>query len=132
MYEAYDHMTSRIRAPYPQDWRIFAHFGGGAIFVGFLTFLRYRLGWDALNPIGFCTATTFYHDAMWSGMFLTWLIKLIIQRLGGLDLYLKLKPFFIGLVAGHVAGGIVCLAVDWIWFPGIGHDIRTMIYFFGG
>jgi len=131
MYEAYDHMTSRIRSPYPWDWRLFAHFGGGALFVGLLTFLRYRFGWDSLNPIGFCTATTFYHSAIWSGVFITWAIKIIIHKIGGLSLYRRCYPFFIGLVAGHVAGAIFCLAVDWIWFPGAGHDIRTMIYFFG-
>ena len=130
MWEAYDHMTGRIRNPFPWDWKLFAHFGGGAAFVGLLIFLRQRFGWGLLNPIGFCTATTFYHDSVWSGAFTAWAIKVVIQKLGGLSLYRRLRPFFIGLVAGHTAAGIVCLIVDWIWFPGVGHDIRTMIYFF--
>jgi len=131
MWEAYDHMTSRIQQPFPWNWKLFAHFGGGAAFVALLTFFRQRYGWNLLNPIGFCTATTFYHSSVWSGAFIAWAIKVIIHKLGGLSLYQRLRPFFIGLIAGHVAGGIVCLLVDQIWFPGVGHDIRTMIYFFG-
>ncbi|MDP6125476.1 MAG: hypothetical protein QGH20_06955, partial [Candidatus Latescibacteria bacterium] len=129
MYEAYDHMTSRIRNPLPFDWRLFAHFGGGAAFVMSLITLRLRFGWSLLNPIGYCTATTFYHNSIWSGVFIAWAIKVIVNRMGGLNLYLKWRPMFIGLVAGHVVGAVLCLAVDWIWFPGEGHDIRTMIYF---
>lgn len=129
MYEAYDHMTSRIRDPFPWDGKLFAHFGAGGAFVGLLIFLRHRFGWNLLNPIGYCTATTFYHSAIWSGVFIAWAIKLIIHRLGGLSLYRRFRPFFIGLIAGHTAGGVVCLVVDWVWFPGVGHDIRTMIFF---
>jgi hypothetical protein len=132
MYEAYDHMTGRIRDPFPWDSKLFVHFAGGGAFVALLIFVRHRFGWNVLNPIGFCTATTFYHSAVWSGAFIAWAIKVVIHRLGGLSLYRRLRPFFIGLVAGHTAGGIVCLVLDWIWFPGFGHDIRTMIWFFGG
>jgi hypothetical protein len=125
MYEAYDHMVSRIRSPWPMDGSIIWHFLGGGMFVSVLMFVRYRFGWSALHPVGFFTAGTFYHDTGTMSFILVWLIKLAIQRVGGLSLYERGKPFFLGLIAGQVAGAIVSLVIDFFFFPGQGHDVQT-------
>ncbi|MFA5858865.1 MAG: DUF6785 family protein [Elusimicrobiota bacterium] len=53
-----------------------------------------------LNPLGYILAATrgyFY----WWAFFLAWLAKLIILRIGGVQLYRKLIPMFIGMVIGY-------------------------------
>ena len=56
-------------------------------------------------------------------VFVTWLVKLIVLRLGGIALYRKAKPFFIGMIVGYTLSLIASLIVDLIWFPGQGHNL---------
>ena len=55
-------------------------------------------------------------------LFLAWLIKTILMRIGGLMLYDRAKPFFIGLALGHFAAAGLSFIVDVIWFQGYGHS----------
>jgi len=48
----------------------------------------------------------------------TWLIKVIILRLGGISLYRRATPFFIGMIVGYTAALMVSMTIDLIWFPG--------------
>ena len=44
---------------------------------------------------------------MWFSIFLGWAAKLILLRLGGMRLYRRALPFFLGLILGdYVAGSI--------------------------
>ena len=54
-------------------------------------------------------------------LFLGWLCKWIIVRLGGIQLYQRARPFFLGLILGYFAGVAVSNVIDVIWFPGQGH-----------
>ena len=45
-------------------------------------------------------------------MFLAWLIKVVVLRYGGVALYRKTRPFFMGMIAGHIAPGGVFLVID--------------------
>ncbi len=90
-----------------------------------LMVLRYRFPAFPLHPMGLTVAAGFYINVTAISLFLVWLVKLILLRLGGVTLYNRAKPLFIGLVVGHVLGMVVGLCVDWIWFPGEGHIIET-------
>jgi len=60
-----------------------------------------------LNPLGYAMAGA-YGRILWGPFFLVWLLKLLILRIGGVNLYRKLIPLFIGLAVGHfiTAGAI--------------------------
>jgi hypothetical protein len=45
---------------------------------------------------------TFYGNEAWTGIFLGWLLKVLLVRYGGSGLYRRAKPFFIGLIIGEV------------------------------
>jgi len=49
--------------------------------------------------------------------------KLIILRVGGVSLYRKALPFFVGLILGHFFAAGIANFVDWKWFFGQGHEI---------
>lgn len=132
MREAYDHIVARMQDPWPRDLTLYGHFLGGALFIGGLVFARYRFNFNALHPVGFFTAGTFYHSVSAMSFLIAWLAKVLITRIGGFHAYRKCKPFFIGLIAGQVAGAILSLVVDYFFFFGQGHDICTGFAFGGG
>ena len=43
-------------------------------------------------------------------IFIGWLVKASVLRYGGVTLYRRARPFFLGLILGHYAtGGLWCL-----------------------
>ncbi len=40
----------------------------------------------------------------WFGIFLAWLVKAIVLRYGGVVLYRKVRPLFVGLILGTCVG----------------------------
>jgi hypothetical protein len=75
----------------------------GGLIVGLLMILRTNFIWWPLHPMGYLmgwsiTITWEY----WGPFFVGWLIKFLVFRYGGFELYKKSKPFFIGLIVGGV------------------------------
>ena len=95
----------------------------GALAMGILTLCQYRFTWWPLHPIGFTVVTFYSARTAILSVFLTWLIKFIIFRLGGIALYRRAKPFFIGMIVGYTLSLIVSMSVDLLWFPGQGHNL---------
>jgi hypothetical protein len=121
----YDSIVSSIR-----DINKETHYGlrmiftaFGAAVMGILTFCQYRLTWWPLHPIGFTVVTFYSARTAILSVFLTWLVKLIILRFGGIALYRRAKPFFIGMIVGYTLSLVVSMGVDLIWFPGQGHNL---------
>ena len=97
----------------------------GGLEAGLLILLRNRLPWWPLHPLGLAFQDTrglrFYSFSL----FLTWAAKLVILRVGGIALYRRTAPFFIGITVGYVVGIAVSSVVDLVWFPDGGHWIHT-------
>ncbi len=96
----------------------------GAIAAGFgvvavLLFLRRRFMRFPIAPVGYVVVLLSFqynwvspylrHDQatweaslIWGGVFVGWLIKKLVVKYGGMNVYRSAKPFFIGLVAGSV------------------------------
>jgi hypothetical protein len=78
-----------------------AHFAFGFVFTGFLAVMRLMYtGW-LLHPIGYLMLETFPGVHLWFSIFVGWLIKSLIVRLGGAQLYIAAKPLFLGLIVGE-------------------------------
>ena len=102
---AYEQLAIKQLNPIP-DWNmlgprgLFTAIGAGV--MASLMFLRHRfLGWP-LHYIGFPIAGTYVMFFAWFGMFMGWLFKLLILKYGGGHLYVRLRPFFLGLVLGNI------------------------------
>ncbi|MYD63629.1 MAG: hypothetical protein F4W91_21535 [Gemmatimonadetes bacterium] len=83
--------------------------------------LRSRLSWWPLHPIGLAFQNTSGPRIYSFSIFLTWAAKSLFLRIGGIALYRRAAPYFIGLPVGYVTGVIVSSIVDLIWFPTGGH-----------
>jgi hypothetical protein len=96
-------------------------FAGAFVF----TFLHGRVGWWPLHPVGFAFSGTAVGTTYWLSIFIVWATKLIILKMGGIRLYERAKPLFIGLIVGYVFGLIASYSTDAIFFYGqYGHVVH--------
>jgi len=79
--------------------------GIGAAVTCFLMAMRTQFVWWPLHPVGYAMANTFTMAQVWVPFLIAWLAKLIILRYGGMRLYRKSMPFFLGLILGDFANG---------------------------
>jgi len=116
--------VQKIRNPAGPHWPRLYCLGAGAGVMMVLSFLKYRLVWWPIHPIGFCFAGGWPIASCAFTIFLTWLIKAILLKIGGMILFRKARPFFLGLLLGYVLGVGLCFLVDVVWFPSRGHMIH--------
>ena len=119
----WDNLVKKSKSPFGTSWKPLAFIGIGALVTGLLMFLRYRVPWWPLHPIGFAAGPVYPVRNIIFGIFVAWVIKTIILRVGGFQAYRAGRPFFIGLILGHFMGAGISFVVDMIWFPGQGHGI---------
>lgn len=101
---------------YPSDANIPAM---GFIGVGFLcsllmTILRFRFLWWPFHPLGYAISSS-WGIHVWSSFLISWIIKAIVLRYGGLKTYRKSVPFFLGLILGEYLVGSLWNWVSIIW-----------------
>jgi hypothetical protein len=106
------------------DWARMMHLGIGGAIMAALTFMRYRFPWWPLHPIGMPVGVCSYPmTVIVFSIFVSWLIKWAIMRSGGIGLYQKSQPFFIGLIMGYFTGIGLSFLIDMAFFPGQGHSL---------
>lgn len=121
----FNSFVGMMSSPDPVKPEVFGYFGAGCIAMIALTFLRYRLPWWPLHPLGLAVT--------WSGMtvhsvlsvFLAWSVKAIVLKAGGVFLYRRSIPFFLGLMVGYALNVGVSFLLDITWFGGEGHGVHA-------
>ncbi|MDP6699552.1 MAG: hypothetical protein QGH25_07880 [Candidatus Latescibacteria bacterium] len=94
--------------PRPSTW---IHIGVGATVMGGLMVAQYRLLWWPFHSLGFPISCVF--GKMWFSVFVAWIIKSAILKYGGLTLFNRLKPFFLGLVLGEAVVAGTWVLIDY-------------------
>jgi hypothetical protein len=59
--------------------------------------------WSAsfpLHPVGFLLGYTWPVSKIWFSMFVGWIVRLMLTRFGGIELYRKARGVFLGLILG--------------------------------
>ena len=87
----------------------------GALITGLLMIARQRLVWWPFHPAGWVVSNSFALMRLWVPIFLTWAIKSLVLRYGGLRAYRQALPFFIGLVIGEFSAGLLRTLIDLAW-----------------
>ena len=111
--------------PEPVQTEVFGHFGIGAAAMLALTFLRYRLPWWPLHPLGLAItwSSMTVHSVL--SVFIAWSIKAIILKAGGVFLYRRSVPFFLGLMIGYALNVGLSFFLDVTYFNGQGHGVHA-------
>ena len=86
--------------------------GIGATLMGFLTFVKNRFVGFPIHPIGLAVGLPHPVQIIWPSVFMAWMFKALILKYGGARLYLRMRPFFLGMVLGSFGTAGIWLIID--------------------
>jgi len=117
-YRPYKRVMHLMNNSYGPDTLKMTYLAAGMVPTSVLLIVRYRYTWFPINPIGFPVAMVWQVTQTVVSIFIGWLIKLLILKLGGARIYEKAKPFFIGAILAFLTAGFLSYVIDAIFFPG--------------
>ena len=122
--ESWQIIAKRLQQTFATDWKRVGFLGiGGAITAGMVG-LRYWIPSFSIHPIGFAIGASLIMRSSASSIFIVWMVKSIILKLGSLARYRQYSPLFLGMMVGHTFGIGLGVLVDAIFFPGEGHKLN--------
>jgi hypothetical protein len=86
----------------------------GAAFMTVLMLLRHLFLWWPIHPIGFVFSSTYGIQQIWVAVMIGWLIKFFVLRYGGVKLFRRLRPLFMGLILGEFLTAGAWFVVDFV------------------
>jgi hypothetical protein len=99
----------------------FTAIGGAA--MSLLIFIRHHWAAWPVHYVGFVVADSWVMGWAWWSVFLGWLAKLIILKMGGAEAYRRLMPIFLGLIFGQLmCGGF------WMFWDFLHGIIKSPVY----
>jgi hypothetical protein len=105
-------LDTALQSPMPADpGTVGAYFFGAGV-VLFLSVMRAQfVGWP-FHPAGYIASGHYGLMRLWLPICISWLVKSLLLRYGGLRAYRTALPFFIGLVLGEFAAGFLRTVLD--------------------
>lgn len=80
--------------------------GGAAMVVGLKVARAASISWP-FHPAGYALAVSYAMDYFWFAFFVSWVIKSLIVRYGGMRFHNRAVPFFLGLILGDFVMGSI-------------------------
>ncbi|MFH1568089.1 MAG: DUF6785 family protein [Gemmatimonadota bacterium] len=94
-------MSSWMNSPSGPNWSGWATTGlGMGVMLGLYAAWR-GLTWWPLHPLGYALMGMGPMDFYWFSFFVAWLIKVLVLKYGGAQLYRRSLPLFLGLILGQ-------------------------------
>lgn len=99
--EPFNRLQNWLAYPTTTDYPAVSFMGIGFVLTILLLFLRTRFFWWTLHPLGYALADDYSMQWFWASLMLSWIIKTISLKYGGVRAYRRAVPFFIGLILGE-------------------------------
>ena len=110
---AFDRLNGWVINPKKMDVPAVTFMGVGAAFALFLSIMKAQFLWWPFHPIGYGLAVSYAMDYFWFTAFIGWLCKLLTIRYGGIRMYRKALPFFMGLILGDYVVASIWTLIGW-------------------
>ena len=112
----YNLLQSWLYHPTDTDIPGVAFTGFGFCFTGFLWWLRTRFPLLPFHPAGYLLSVERYTmGRLWFSIFIAWAIKTMLLKAGGIRLYRKAFPLFLGLILGEFIIGGAWVIIRLLW-----------------
>ena len=99
---AFNRLAGWLYNPSDTNFSGLLYTAGGFVFAGSLLMLRWRFIQWPLHPVGYVVSSWWTFTGLWFPLLISWIVKRILLSTGGVRLYRRAIPFFIGLVIGDV------------------------------
>jgi hypothetical protein len=110
---SYGNLVAAFDAPKGPEWGGICAIGVGALVTMALSYLRVNFLGFPLHPVGYLAANSWGMHLNWMTFLIGWLIKTAVTRYGGLELYRRLLPLFLGMIVGDMVHQGVWGMVAW-------------------
>jgi len=104
--------VTRMANPTGPDWHGIGMMISGAALMAGLLVCRYFFLWWPFHPIGLAMIGSFPTYRLWASALIAFGIKAVVLHYGGLKLYNRLKPLFLGAIFGGFVIPALLLVVN--------------------
>ena len=118
-------MARPIVDPLPADMSGWLFTGIGGLVEAVLLWGHHRFYWWPLHPLGFIVSVGWLAGQVWFSVLIAWALKLGIVKWGGMPLYERAKPFFLGLILGEATAAGLWVCIDGV-LEETGHRLSHM------
>jgi hypothetical protein len=101
-----EELDAWLRNPGGINWSGTEAIGVGGLITALLMAIKLRFPSWPLHPVAFPLAWSWPIDAMLPAIILTWIVKLLLLRYGGLRAHRTALPLFLGFIAGETLSGL--------------------------
>ena len=116
----YNALQGWLYHPLGTDFSAVAFMGVGFLFTGFLWWLRTRFPFWPFHPAGYLIGSSGWTVGwLWFSIFVSWAIKAILLKVGGIRLYRKVFPLFLGILLGEFIIGGAWVLIRLFWDIGV-------------
>jgi hypothetical protein len=105
------YLSAQLIQPTPASLTAWANLLAGGLGCWALMSLQAYVAGFPLHPAGFIFAPGYPLSCFWFSFLVAWVLKSVILRYGGLQVYRRLRPLFLGLVLGDAMNGAIWIAV---------------------
>lgn len=99
--EAFQRLEGWLTHPSETDVPVIAAIGAGFLVSVALTLMRGQFLWMPLHAAGYAVTTMWTMNFFWFSIFVSFVLKWVIVKHGGLRSFRRAAPFFLGLVLGE-------------------------------
>jgi hypothetical protein len=104
---SFNEYQSHMASSAPITWQGPFFFVVGVLFTIFLSYMRAMFYWWPFHPLGYALSVSWTVSVFWFSCLIAWIIKGLILRYGGMKLYVKARPWFLGMVLGEFGMAVV-------------------------
>ena len=111
----FQHFQPAMETAGNYDARLPIFFGSGVLMAVFLSVMRARYTWWPFAPLGFALSGSWSMIVFWCPILIAWMLKINILKYGGMKVYMRLKPLFLGLILGEFSQAVIWATIASVW-----------------
>ncbi|MCL5408643.1 MAG: hypothetical protein M1135_01290 [Candidatus Omnitrophica bacterium] len=120
-------MANKINSPPTKEIILSRYWfmGIGAVIMSVLIFFQNSFLWWPLHYIGFPISDSYIIDRGWFSIFLAWMIKFLVLKYGGVQVYRRSIPIFYGIILGSVVATGAWMGVGYVYHIVTGQTVTS-------
>jgi len=95
-------------------WQAPTFFVIGVVVTAFLAYMRYAFFWWPMHPLGYALCASWTMIVFWFPCLVAWIVKANVMKYGGMRVYVRARPFFLGMIMGEFSMAVIWTLISWV------------------